>query len=548
MKFQHSLFMCTLIVLCFVMPTEAQKNVTDPYYVLKMHYEAIGGLGRVKAQKTVYKEGIITIEGTGLQGTLKQWSEKPLRMKQEVDLAVVKIVSGDNGEFNWSIDPNGKIQMKQDENTLKEREVKKLMELHEHLDRNSPHFTLVLRGIEKVNNEDCYVVKITNRINANIQLDYYNTSNFYLIKTVVIKPNEELHTMYSDFRVIDNVVEPFREITEILPIGQKQVIEYTTYAFNTEFQPALFEPPHEDVEDFQFVQGASAENIRCEFIENHIYLPVNINGREELWVLDCGASVSVIDSSYAAELGLEFEGPIKGRGASGPVNFYYVSLPPYTLQGIAFKKQKVMAMNMRNLFQKFLGLDVVGILGYDFLSRFITKINYAHKKVSFYHPDKFEYHGNGKVFDSPLDDDRMFSLPVTVNKTHSGKWRLDIGATGLDFHYPYAKEHNLLGLEGIDAIAAGAASEYKVRLLQFKTIELDGFTIRNPLIGVPYQEGTGCIAEKSLVGNIGNAFLRHFVLYLDYKNQRVIVEKGDNYDHEFPRPKSGLQLWYNMDN
>jgi len=50
------------------------------------------------------------------------------------------------------------------------------------------------------------------------------------------------------------------------------------------------------------------------------------------------------------------------------------------------------------------------------------------------------------------------------------------------------------------------------------------------------------------VGNVGNSFLRHFVLYLDYKNQRVIVEKGDNYDYKFPRHKSGLQLWYTDNN
>ena len=59
------------------------------------------------------------------------------------------------------------------------------------------------------------------------------------------------------------------------------------------------------------------------------------------------------------------------------------------------------------------------------------------------------------------------------------------------------------------------------------------------LAAVPVINGVG--------GNIGNTFLRHFVLYLDYKNQQVILEKGDNYDKVFPRPKSGLQLVYNPD-
>jgi len=541
------ILMCTLALFGLIGPVDGGETMGNPYQILKRHYETIGGLDKLKAQETTYKEGKIIIEGAGLHGTFKQWTEKPLRMRQEVDLAVVKNIAGDNGEFSWNIDHNGKLQIQKDENTIKEREVKKLMELYNHLDPNSPHFTLILEGIEKVNNVDCYVVKIANKINTNIQLDYFNTSNFHLVKTVLIKPDMEQHTVYSDFRAVDGVILPFRETVEILPTGEKQVFEYAKYEFNIEFDPALFEPPYEDVEDFQFVDGESAENVPCEFIENHIYLPVNINGREQIWVLDCGASVTVIDSSYAVELGLELEGPIKGQGASGIVNFYFVTLPSYTMRGIRFKEQKVVAMHMRNLFQRFLGLDVVGILGYDFLSRFITKIDYANEKLSFYHPEKFEYHGNGEVIESPLDNDHMFSLPITVDKTYSGKWRLDIGASGLDFHYPYARDHNLLGLEGIDAIAAGAAGEYKVRFSQFKTIELDGFTIENPLIGVPHQEGKGSFAEKSLVGNVGNSFLRHFVLYLDYENQNVVVEKGDNYNHEFPRRKSGLQLWYNTD-
>jgi hypothetical protein len=544
---QHSILLSVLIILCFSTLIKAEEIITDPYKILEKHFEAIGGLDNVKAQKAIYREGTISIEGAGLQGTFKQWIEKPLRMRQEVDLTVVKDVTGDNGEFRWRIDSNGKIQIQKDEHTIKERDVRKLMELYEHVDRNSPHFILTFEGIEKVNNEDCYLVKIINKINSDIQLDYYSTSNFYLVKTTLTKPNTKEHILYSDFRTVGGVVQPFREAVEILPVGQKQVIEYVTYEVNSEINTALFEPPHEDVEDFQFANGISVENVPFDFIENHLYLPVNISGRGELWILDCGASVSVIDSSYAVELGLKFEGSVKGKGASGIVNFYFVTLPPFNLTGITFKEQKVVTMPMRHLFKKFNGLDVVGILGYDFLSRFITKIDYAHEKISFYHPDKFTYHGNGKVFDSPLDEEHMFGLSIVVDKTYSGKWRLDIGSTGLDFHYPYAKEHNLLDRKGINTIGAGAAGEFKMQLSQFNTIEMDGFTIKNPLIGVPHQEGTGSFSQKSVIGNLGNSVLRHFVLYLDYENQRLILEKGENYDHEFPRYKSGLQLVYSDD-
>ncbi len=356
-----------LLIVCFTASTGAKQIITDAYQILRKHYEAIGGLDKIKAQKTIYTEGEFSIVGTELEGTFKNWMEKPLKMRREVDLTIAKMVVGDNGEFSWSLDPNGKILIHRDENTVKGREVRRLMENYEHLDPKSEHFVLSYQGMENINGENCYVVTITNRIDETILRHYYSTTNFYLIKKVSIESDREEHTIYSDHRWVDGVIVPFCEIVEILPTGEKRRIEHTKYGFNPETDPGIFEPPQEDIVDYKFANGESAEGIRLEFIENHIYLPVIISGKERLWVLDSGASVSVIDSGYAAEMGLEFQGPIKGQGASGIVNLYYVTLPSYTMRGIRFKEQKVMAMHMRNLFKIFLGLDVFGILGYDFI-------------------------------------------------------------------------------------------------------------------------------------------------------------------------------------
>ena len=51
------------------------------------------------------------------------------------------------------------------------------------------------------------------------------------------------------------------------------------------------------------------------------------------------------------------------------------------------------------------------------------------------------------------------------------------------------------------------------------------------------------LVEGQLAGNLGNSLFRHFVLYLDYDRQQVIVEKGENFGKDFPGDRSGLQLW-----
>jgi C-terminal processing protease CtpA/Prc len=41
---------------------------------------------------------------------------------------------------------------------------------------------------------------------------------------------------------------------------------------------------------------------------------------------------------------------------------------------------------------------------------------------------------------------------------------------------------------------------------------------------------------------LGNTLFRNFVVYCDYLNERVILEKGVNFNREFPADHSGLQI------
>ncbi|KPJ73901.1 hypothetical protein AMJ52_02740 [candidate division TA06 bacterium DG_78] len=537
----YKLIMITAIIILSASRIVRAENVTDPYTILNKHFETMGGLDAVKAEETVYAEGIVVIEGTGLQGPFKQWVAKPLFSREEVDLEVIRQLSGDNGQLSWIVDANGKLHIEKDEDALKRREVKKLLAEYDHLNPESQYFTLTFDGIEKVGTFECYVITMTNTINEDVKKDFYDTVQYSLVKTIDIHPDEEIHTIYTDYRDVNGVKHAFKETQEIFPIGQRVLVTISKYEINVPIASAVFEPPDYDVEDFHFTHGESAENIPFQFIENHISLLVNIGGKERLWILDTGAGKSVIDAQFAKELGLTLEGTMKGVGIGRIVEVSLTTLPAFSLDGLLIDKQNIAAIDVHPLLKRLLDIDVFGILGYDFLSRFTTKIDYAHNTISFYHPDRFDYTGTGVLMDAPLDHN-TFVVPMAVDGTYSGKWLLDLGATGLTFHYPFAEDHNLLTLPGIDHIGFGAGGAFPSRISQFDSIEIAGFTIMNPLISIPREKGEGAFASKEKIGNIGNTLLRHFVLYLDYKKQQIILEKGDDFSTQFPRDKCGLQM------
>jgi hypothetical protein len=512
----------------------AQESLTDPYEIFAKHYEAVGGLERFKAEKTKHFEGKVTI--FGMEGVIREWDQYPNKKRQELELPVFSYVTGDNGEFSWILDQNGKLQIKKDDTTLKKREVEVLLADYEHLNPDSDVFTVTFEGLEPVGEEDCYVIEVANNISDTVRKVYFRKSDFYQAKSIIIEPDHEMHTVNSDFREVDGKMIPFRHDVEILPIGQSQTIEITTYETDVDIDSSLFEPPEEEPEDFRFVDGTSAENIHFEYLAEHIYLDVTMNCDKRRWCLDSGAAVTVIDSAYAVELGLETEGETKGYGAGTTVSLAFIELPPFSVQGIEFDAQQGAALPIADLFKKG-DIELAGILGYDFLSRFVTKIDFANREISFYHPDKFEYDGPGRTVDAPLKGNH-FHLPVTVEE-YPGEWALDIGAGGGSFFYPFAKEHGFLERKGVEGLAAGAGGYFKIRASEFETVELGGFTLTDQVVSMPLQEG-GVLGRTDGEGLLGNSILRHFVLYLDYGNQQVIFEKGDDFGRDFPRGKTGM--------
>jgi hypothetical protein len=534
--------MVLVLLLCCLITFVAQADLTDPYEILQKHYEAVGGMEQIKAQKTRHSQGTIEIEGTGFKGTFEEWSQRPIKSRQDIDLTVFKLTEGDNGEFSWRVDQNGRLQIRRDEKSLKERRIKILLTEFDHLNRESPNFDLSFEGIEKVGEKDCYVVQMTNTINEDVTTSYYDQSNFRLLKTVVKKPDGEMHTLFSDYREVDAVLVAFREEATEYPTEMKQIMQITSIETNMPVDPTIFEPPSDQVTDFKFLNGHSAEDISFEFIEDHIFIEAEVGDKKTLWALDSGAGATVLEGRFAEKLGLELLGTIKGKGAGSVVEASFTNLPAFSLPGIEFGEQKVAVIDLHWLFSEWMDLDVAGILGFDFLSRLVTKIDYANELISFYHPDHFQYKGPGVVLDAPISQSNSFNLPVTIDGKYGGKWRLDSGAGGMWFHYPFAEKHGLLDRSGVYGMSAGAGGSGRHLNVQFETMEFAGWTIENPVIAIPLGKGEGAFADEALTGNIGNSLLRHFVIYLDYAHEKVIVEKGEDFGKAFPRNNSGLQI------
>lgn len=493
---------------------------TDPYLIYNKYYQAIGGLENLKAIKTSYTQG--SIQTDHLTGHFKEWSSTPLRYRLEENYHIITHLSGDDGQHAWARDTNGKVLVIKDKESIQRRQLTKLLEEFNHLKRDSPFFSLSYEGKTSINKQTVHIIKMTNTINNDVSWLYFNSKDFLLVKEIEKQPDIEVHTSYQDYRPADGgILIAYRTHSEINPRDKHRNTVISEFKANPDIPEAYFSTPAEALSAIQFNDNQNVNSTPFQLINNLIYLPLQLQGRQAWWILDSGASLSLIDEDYATQLNLVSHPGIKGFGYGGNFDLSYVKLPSYGTQGVQIKNQTI--YSLKGLADNFKSPQAMGILGYDFLSRFVVKIDYAKQLISLYNNEHFQYHGNGTRFTAPIKYN-TFTLPVTLDGQYRGQWSIDLGAYDASLSYDYAAKHNLLQRTGEEIISQGLSSTITERAVKFNSLTIGPYQLDPVVINIPVSKQSSSSSHGELAGNLGNAILQHFVLYLDYKNQQVIIE------------------------
>lgn len=512
----------------------------DPFEILEQHIRKSGGLDNLKKQESVYIEGTFEIEGSGLSGTYKEWKKfTPDRFysKIDIDLGVLRDIIGYTGNSIWKQDNHGKVTNITTDELLSEYRIKGLMEKYEFVNPESEYFKVSFQ-----NENEHYLLTIQNSLNEDVIKYYINRSTLLLDKKIDIKMDETNINIYNDYRLVNNIMVPFKLRIESPESDQKQNISILNYDFG-HLSESVFDIPVEDSIDFEFLKGSEAENISFEFLGGHIYLNASVNGKKGKFVLDSGAEKSLLDDQFCKILGLEQKGIIKGHGGGADsVDLSFAVCKNISVDGITLHNQTLLTWDLSKIFKASTGIEVAGLFGFDLMSRFITKIDFAGQLISFYDPKDFKYAGNGTIIKFELSGN-LVRIPLTIDNKHTGFFRVDTGAGGISFHYPFAKDNDFDKKQGFIGIARGIGGLTKFKIARFNEIGIGGFTIDNSLISFPIESQTkSAFSVKSIIGNLGTDIMRHFTVFFDYKNNQLILEKGENFNKSFPENHSGVQI------
>jgi PDZ domain/Aspartyl protease len=292
-------------------------------------------------------------------------------------------------------------------------------------------------------------------------------------------------------------------------------------------------------------------SIPFELVVRHIVLRVKVNNSPPLsFVFDTGDKVGLIDLERARELGLNLQGQIHVGGAgSTTLTGALVKDATWTLPGLEGFSQPVQAaLPFGELSLRF-GHAFDGIVGSDFIKKFVVEVDYQAGVIRLHDKDKFIYSGPGEAI--PIEFNQQ-GHPIIAGEVTpvggspiKGKFVLDLGSSGcLALYSPFATEHRLPGsdLKTIKLIGAGGAGgRTNGRVGRVAELKIGAFKIFNPITDFS-EDKAGAFASSALAGNIGEQVASKFKVFLDYDHKRIILEPSATFGEPFNRAQTGFAL------
>jgi hypothetical protein len=298
----------------------------------------------------------------------------------------------------------------------------------------------------------------------------------------------------------------------------------------------------------RFAAGRSAPGVPFDLSNNLVLLRGRVNGSAPLWfILDTGASATVIDAKAARRMRLKARGSVTGNGAAGEATAARLDAASVTLGGAAVDNLTLYALPLDFLSASF-GRSIGGVLGNDVIGKFVVEIDYANRVVNFYAPTSYDYRGGGAVVPVTVEDDGLIFTRGEIEVAGRGplacKFEIDTGSTSaVLLNTPFVNRHDLLSSvprpKGINIGGVGGTGS--AVLGRVGAVRVAGFTLRDPV--ARFSRATkGDYASAKYDALMGGEIFRRFKLVVDLSRRRLIFEPNADIDAPFEADMSGIAL------
>jgi hypothetical protein len=305
-------------------------------------------------------------------------------------------------------------------------------------------------------------------------------------------------------------------------------------------------------QNFKFGYKIKQDAIDFKLVKNLIVIPVMINEKGPFnFILDTGVDPLIItDSSIVDKSQLTNLRKVKINGSGeGDELTAYISNNIHTKIGEAFMNDIPSIILKEDVFNLsgYLGMTIHGLIGYNFFSSFVVKINYAQDKLSFRIPESRKEIKWNKLPLEFLDNKPYINVPVQHPDLGEidAKLIIDCGASHALSLESYQEGIFPLPNPNFQAnLGVGLGGKINGNVGRVSSITLGTYTLKNVLTSFPnYSDVAAKAKQKQRTGNLGGDILRKFTVIFDYQANAMYLKKNIYFYQPFEHDMSGMEIF-----
>jgi hypothetical protein len=300
----------------------------------------------------------------------------------------------------------------------------------------------------------------------------------------------------------------------------------------------------------------SYEDIRFQFINNLIVIPIKVNNKKLNFILDSGVNKTIVFNSSKVDTILsnfEYKYKLKGLGEGLPVNAIVSKNNLFRINNlIAVNKNVYVILKDDFDLSSKMGITIHGVIGYDIFSDLILRINYKTKKIRFYNPSKYKQKkcSNCEVLPLTIFQKKPY-VDVTVKLNNNSKkvpikMLIDSGGSDAIWLFEFSNK-NIVTPENFftDFLGVGLSGTVYGKRSRISSLGLGKFSLNKPTVSFLDTLSTKDARKfNKRNGSIGTGILKRFTVWFDYPNNRLMLKKNSSFNEVFNYNMSGLEIVY----
>jgi hypothetical protein len=512
--------------------------------VLDRYVAAIGGpaAAAVRSQHSVGH-----LEAFAMTGRIESWSVRPDRSASALQIGPLSVATGSIGTTVWRTDPGGGKVVRLDGKELEDERGGVWFDTEAYLEPDQGGGDVSWVGEEQDSSRRVAVLSFRPPVGRE-RIGAFDLATGLLVRSSSKSDQRTIVIRFGDYRSEGARLVPHALVTEVVgqPMNTMRVTMDSVWV-DVPVPDERFAPP-EARSAVRWLRTPGVARLPFDYRVRHVWLRAAVNGGPPAdFVFDTGAGITVLDSAYAARIGVKPEGAIQGEGAGATGRASFATIGKLTVagpdgDGIEMDDLHVAVLSVSGSLAPFFWRECAGIIGFDVISRFVDEIDYDGRVLTLHDPAKFEHAGGGTAVPMTLAGG-MPVVPMTVDGIE-GRFRVDVGSSStVDLHAPFVKRN---GLEQrvarrVAVTGGGFGGTFVNHMVRLERLAIGPYGWDEPLLS--FSSATeGAFASEDYAGNIGNRLLERFKVTLDYERRQMWLAPGARYGLRDVMTRSGMQL------